>query len=175
MVIGLYYIYTPSAQKSSDLLLNIAAEPAYQSQNMTTRVYNPGGDLLYKLTAGEVSYYPGKNDAFFQSPGLNIYTPDGKPSWYIRADLAKLTQDRFLYLTGHVELQNRAPNAQLQQITMATATINLNTQIITSPDQVRITGSGFYSTGSRLQGNLKEKTADLLENVKTFYSSSAAQ
>ena len=51
--------------------------------------------------------------------------------------------------------------------------VDLTTQLVTSKDPVKIKGTGFFSTGVGLVGNLREKTANILENVKTFYNSEA--
>lgn len=172
LVIGLYYIYTPSDKQQSPFMMDITTEPTFQSKTMITTVYDPAGNRLYKILANQVTHYTENGDTFFQAPDLTIFNPKGSVSWHISANEARLTKDRMLNLNGNVKLVNLTPKSQLQRITMSTAQINLTTQIVTSRDQVTLEGPGFYSTGSKLRGNLKEKTAHLLENVKTFYSNS---
>ena len=61
-------------------------------------------------------------------------------------------------------------DSQLQQVLTDNAVVDLKTQLVTSEDQVKIKGIGFFSMGIGLIGDLREKTANILENIKTFYN-----
>lgn len=47
--------------------------------------------------------------------------------------------------------------------------MNLITQDVASDDEVTLFGIGFTSEGMRMRGNLRDKTAELIEKVKTSY------
>ncbi|KKF67140.1 lipopolysaccharide transporter, partial [Vibrio parahaemolyticus] len=81
------------------------------------------------------------------------------PTWSINADKDKLTEDRMLYLYGHVEVTALVPDAQLRRITTDNAQINLVTQDVTSEDLVTLYGTTFNSSGLKMRGNLLNKNA----------------
>ncbi|MBV4367056.1 LPS export ABC transporter periplasmic protein LptC [Erwinia sp. BNK-24-b] len=146
-----------------------ALEPTYTSQSSSTVVYNPDGALNYKLVSDKVTYFSADAVSWFDNPVMTTYDENKIPTWSVRADKAKLTQDRMLYLYGHVELNSLTPDAQLQRIKTDNAVANLVTQDVTSQDQVTLYGNGFNSTGMKMRGNLRKKTAELIEKVKTSY------
>ena len=117
-------------------------DPTYKSEHTDTLVYNPEGALSYRLIAQHVEYY---------------------------SDQAELTNDRMLYLYGHVEVNALVPDSQLRRITTDNAQINLVTQDVTSEDLVTLYGTTFNSSGLKMRGNLRSKNAELIEKVRTSY------
>jgi len=144
-------------------------EPTYMSDNSYTVVYNPEGALSYKLVSDKVTYFQTEAVSWFDNPVMTTYDENKIPTWSVRADKAKLTNDRMLYLYGHVEVNSLTKDAQLERIKTDNAQINLTTQDVTSDDQVTLYGRSFNSTGMKMRGNLRKKTAELIEKVKTSY------
>ncbi|AXF78277.1 LPS export ABC transporter periplasmic protein LptC [Erwinia tracheiphila] len=144
-------------------------EPTYTSQTSNTLVYNPQGALNYKLVSDKVTYFSVDAVSWFDNPIMTTYDENQIPTWSVRADKAKLTNDRMLYLYGHAEVNSLTQDAQLQRIKTDNATVNLVTQDVTSEDQVTLYGISFNSTGMKMRGNLRNKTAELIEKVKTSY------
>ncbi|GKX56469.1 lipopolysaccharide export system protein LptC [Leminorella grimontii] len=144
-------------------------EPTYQSQQMITIVYNPEGLLNYKLTAEDVKYYAKPEDTWFTSPVMIVFDKEQVAIWSIRANRAKLTKSRMLYLYGDVEVNSLTATSQLEKIKTDNADINLTTQDISSDDRVTLYGASFTSEGMKMRGNLRSKTAKLIEKVKTYY------
>ncbi len=146
-------------------------DPTYQSQHSVTIVYDPTGKLNYKLVSDQVKYYATDLVSWFTNPVVTTYDPDTSvATWTIRSDRAKLTNDKMLYLYGHVQIDSLTPTtSQLQRIKTDTAQVNLDTQDVASDDEVYIYGTGFTSNGMRMRGNLRNKTAQLIEKVNTNY------
>lgn len=144
-------------------------EPTYTSETSNTVVYNPMGALSYKLVSDKVTYFSQDGVSWFDNPLMTTYDENKIPTWSVRADKAKLTNDRMLYLYGHVEVNSLTKDAQLQRIKTDNAVVNLVTQDVTSEDQVTLYGSSFNSSGMKMRGNLRNKTAELIEKVKTSY------
>lgn len=144
-------------------------EPTYMSDNSHTVVYNPTGALSYKLVSDKVTYFSTDAVTWFDNPVMTTYDENMVPTWSVRGDKAKLTNDRMLYLYGHVEVNSLTKDAQLERIKTDNAQINLTTQDVTSDDQVTLYGRSFNSTGMKMRGNLRKKTAELIEKVKTSY------
>jgi lipopolysaccharide export system protein LptC len=144
-------------------------EPTYQSQHMVTLAYEPTGMLGYRLVAEEVKHYAELKDTWFTKPLVTVFNKNTDPGWTIKADQAKLTNSRQLYLYGHIEVNNLEENPQIKQIITDSAHIDLVTQNISSDSEVTLLGPFFSSNGLKMTGNLKEKTANLIDNVTTKY------
>ena len=143
--------------------------PTYTSADSNTVVYNPQGALTYKLVSDKVTYFSVDELSWFDNPVMTTYDENKVPTWSVRADKAKLTKDRMLYLYGHVELTTLTQDSQLQRIKTDNAQVNLVSQDVTSDDQVTLYGRSFNSTGMKMRGNLRTKNAELIEKVKTSY------
>ncbi|WP_337262714.1 MULTISPECIES: LPS export ABC transporter periplasmic protein LptC [unclassified Serratia (in: enterobacteria)] len=144
-------------------------DPTYQSQHTVTVVYSPTGKLNYKLVAEEVKYYTADELSWFTRPVMTLFNDDAVATWSVRADRAKLTKDRMLYLYGHVEVNSLTTTSQLEKIKTDNARVNLVTQDVYSDDEVTLFGTNFTSNGMKMRGNLRDKTAELIDKVKTNY------
>jgi Uncharacterized protein conserved in bacteria len=146
-----------------------ANDPTYKSEHTDTVVYSPEGALNYRLIAEHVEYFSEQAISWFTQPRLTTFDTNKVPTWSIKADKAKLTNDRMLYLYGHVEVNALTADAQLRKITTDNATINLITQDVSSDDLVTLYGTTFNSSGLKMRGNLRSKNAELIEKVRTSY------
>ncbi|EOU9539127.1 LPS export ABC transporter periplasmic protein LptC [Cronobacter dublinensis] len=144
-------------------------EPTYQSEQSNTVVYSPEGALNYRLVAQHVEYFSEEGVSWFTQPVMTTFDTNKVPTWSVKADRAKLTNDRMLYLTGHVEVNALTPDSQLRKITTDKAEINLITQDVTSDTLVTLYGTSFNSSGLKMRGNLRSKNAELIEKVRTSY------
>ncbi|MCW2257743.1 lipopolysaccharide export system protein LptC [Providencia alcalifaciens] len=145
------------------------SQPNYQTDDSVTFVYNLVGDLAYKLVSEKIDNYTVEKVTWFTKPVLTTYNEAGIPTWTVRSKKAKLTNDRVLYLYDTVEVDSLSPDSQIQRISTQSAVINLVTQDVSSDDKVTIIGQGLNSTGLKMRGNLRSRTAELIEDVKTHY------
>ena len=146
-----------------------AGDPTYKSEHTDTVVYSPEGALSYRLIAEHVEYFSDQSLSWFTRPVLTTFDAAKVPTWSIKADKAKLTSDRMLYLYGHVEINALTEDAQLRKITTDNAQVNLITQDVSSDDLVTLYGTTFNSSGLKMRGNLRSKNAELIEKVRTSY------
>ncbi|WP_342323379.1 LPS export ABC transporter periplasmic protein LptC [Kosakonia sp. BYX6] len=158
-----------TAQDEPEQAATNSADPTYKSKHTDTVVYSPEGALNYRLIAQNVEYFSAEGISWFAQPVLTTFDQDKVPTWSIKSDKAKLTEDRMLYLYGHVEVNALTADAQLRKITTDNAQINLVTQDVTSNDQVTLYGTTFNSTGLKMRGNLRSKNAELIEKVRSSY------
>ncbi|RKS86020.1 lipopolysaccharide export system protein LptC [Orbus hercynius] len=170
LIIGIYYYQREESNANLVETIDLATQPIYQSDRMETTIYDPVGNLSYKIIASQVKHFDSQGETLFQMPNITLYNRDVIETWHISANQSTLTRDKLLYLEGNVILQNILPDSQLQKIITDNATVDLTTQVVTSKDFVTIEGTNFTSTGTGLFGNLRNKTADILENVKTYYN-----
>lgn len=146
------------------------SEPTYQSEYTTTLVYNLAGWLSYQLVADHLNYFAKPQILWVSRPVLTTFDEHTTvPTWIVKADKAKLTKKRILYLYGQVQIDSLNKASPLQQITTDNAIVNLVTQEVSSDDKVSIYGFGYHSIGMQMRGNLRNKTAELLKNVQTTY------
>jgi len=173
-------------QKSSNIDNN---QPIYQSQKTVTTVYYPNGKIHYKLAAKNIQNYAhdyvDKNSdshvcgatlnsisqsiTWFSQPMMTLFNENAVGSWMIKSDKAKLTNDKVLYLYGHVEFNSLMLHSQLKKIKTNNAQINLINQDFSSNDQVTLYGIRFSTNSMKIHGNLCSQTAELIEKVKTCY------
>lgn len=144
-------------------------EPTYKSEHSTSFVYNPEGALNYRLVAQQAEYFSDTAISWFTNPVMTQYDENAVATWSLRADRAKLTNDRMLYLYGNVVLTALTPDSQLRKITTENAQVNLITQDVASDDLVTLYGNSFNSSGMKMRGNLRSKNAELIEKVRTSY------
>ena len=121
-------------------------DPTYKSEHTDTVVYSPEGALSYRLIAEHVEYFSDQGLSWFTHPVLTTFDTAKVPTWSIKADKAKLTNDRMLYLYGHVEINALTEDAQLRKITTDNAQVNLITQDVSSDDLVTLYGTTFNSS-----------------------------
>ncbi|WP_410013357.1 LPS export ABC transporter periplasmic protein LptC [Sodalis sp. C49] len=146
-----------------------AGEPTYQSEHTITLVYNPLGAMNYRLISEHVEHFAVEQISWFTQPVATMYDENKVATWTVRSDRAKLTNDKMLYLYGHVQVDSLTETSQLQRIRTDNAVVNLVTQDVSSDDEVTLYGIGFNSKGMKMRGNLRNKTAELIEKVKTSY------
>ncbi|WP_409309085.1 LPS export ABC transporter periplasmic protein LptC [Pectobacterium sp. B1J-3] len=145
------------------------AVPVYTSEKTTTLVYSPTGKLSYRLISDKAEYFNDEQLSWFTTPVATLFNEQGTATWSVRADRAKLTKDKMLYLYGHVEVNSLTNDSQLERIKTNNAQVNLVTQDVSSDDEVTLYGASFTSNGMKMRGNLRNKTAELIEKVKTSY------
>lgn len=145
------------------------SQPNYQTGNAITHVYNPMGKLAYKLITDDTHHFSSNKTSWFINPVLTAYDPKSIPTWAVRSNKAKLTNDNMLYLYGNVQVNSLNPTSNLQKILTENAIVNLINQDVSSDDKVTVIGIGLRSVGMKMRGNMRTHTAELIEDVKTYY------
>ncbi|VFP87697.1 Lipopolysaccharide export system protein LptC [Candidatus Erwinia haradaeae] len=144
-------------------------EPIHISTNLHVLVYNSKGSISYHIMADKAQYYSHHKISWFINPIIETYDDTKLPTWKIHANQAKLTHDNMLYLYGNVLVDSLADEIEIKQIKTNNAIISLVTQDITAEGSVMLYGRNFKSTSIKIHGNLRNKTAELIDEVKTSY------
>lgn len=132
--------------------------PTYQCNKTITVIYSPTGELNYKLVASHIQHFIGTKITKLHQPTIIIYHENQAPTWKLSSDTAKLTNNKILYLYGHVQVQNISNIFQIKQLTTNQAVLNLITQDVFSDEKTNLYGNRFHSIGMKLRGNFKKKT-----------------
>ncbi|WP_367680320.1 LPS export ABC transporter periplasmic protein LptC [Candidatus Fukatsuia anoeciicola] len=185
VLIGYHYSIN-KRQKLSNINNN---QPIYQSQKTVTTVYHLDGKIHYKLIAKNVQNYAydyidnnsnsyvhnatinvtSQPVTWFSQPIMTLFNENAVGSWIIKSDKAKLTNNKMLYLYGHVEVSSSILNSQIKKIKTNNAQINLINQDISSNNQVTLYGINFFTNSMKIHGNLYSQVAELVGKVKTYY------
>lgn len=173
-IIGWSLVNSDSVPAHAPALVK-TSEPTYQSEDTTMVLYNQEGGITYTLAADHVHHFGAQKITWFTRPVTTIFNEDKVPTWRVKADNAKLTQDRILYLYGKVQVDNLTNASLLKRIRTDNAVVNMATQDFSSDEAVTLYGSGFNSTGMKMRGNLRNKTAELIDKVKTYYETNNLQ
>lgn len=155
-------------------LIKAEESPEYTGLNMETVLYSPtNGHRQYVAKSSKVAYFESDGRTEFEQPMVYLYDTESRQSqqqsWTLRADLATLSKENLLYLTGDVVVQSLLPDSRLQRIETQSAVVNLTNHNISSQSAVKINGQNFVTTGQKLTGNLQQQIATLQEQVKTHY------
>ncbi len=82
----------------------------------------------------------------------------------------KLTNSKMLYLYGDVQIDSLTDDSQLRRIRHRKCYRRSGyTRCFSSDDEVTIIGVGLKSSRPKMRGNLREKRAELIEQVNTYY------
>ncbi|SNC59054.1 LPS export ABC transporter periplasmic protein LptC [Sodalis endosymbiont of Henestaris halophilus] len=100
-------------------------EPTYQSEYTTMVVYNKVGGIQYKLIADQMNYFSESQITWLTQPIATTFDEKTVPIWILKADKAKLTQDKKLYLYGHVQMDILNDSSHPTRITTNNTIINL--------------------------------------------------
>lgn len=181
-LLGWYYSLN---QDNGDLqsLVKSPDSPDYIGEKMQTTVFSPEGKKQYFALSDHVEYFNQDGKTNFIAPLVYLFdvaephssTKNDKAkvfeaqSWKLSAKKAVLTKEEILYLEGDVIAESLEPTSRLQRVETQSAQVDLKTQDITSESSVKINGQNFYSTGLKMVGNLRQQTATLKEQVKTYY------
>ncbi|MGP1958475.1 MAG: LPS export ABC transporter periplasmic protein LptC [Arsenophonus sp. NC-CH8-MAG3] len=155
-------------QAKAPIILD-CSQPNYQTRYAITHVYDPIGKLTYKLITDETHHFSSNKISWLINPVLTTYNTNNVPTWAVRANKAKLTNDNMLYLYGNVQINSLNPTSYLQEIFTENAIVNLTTQDVSSDDKVTVIGIGLRSVGMKMRSNMIMHTAELIEDVKTYY------
>ncbi|BFU60039.1 MULTISPECIES: LPS export ABC transporter periplasmic protein LptC [Rodentibacter] len=186
IALGLLGWFYTLNQDNTDLenLIKKPNSPEYIGTKMATTVFSPEGKKQYFAISEKVEHYNQEERTDFISPLVYLFDVSlnsdkekanseniklNKQNWKLSAQNAKLMKNEMLYLEGNVVAESLDPLSKLQRVETESAAINLKTQDIISDTQVKINGLNFHSTGLKLVGNLRQQTATLKEQVKTYY------
>ncbi|VFP88852.1 LPS export ABC transporter periplasmic protein LptC [Candidatus Erwinia haradaeae] len=172
MVIGLI-LKEKAQQETTNILINNIITPTSISNHSQTLVYNPQGLLSYQIMADKSIYDSNNKVNWFTNLVMIIYNEKKLPAWIIKSNQAKLEKEKILYLYGNVIVDSLTEMTTLKHLKTEKAQVNLITQDWVSQEKVTLSGHRFFSTGMKMYGNLRNKTAQLTGIVRTTYGTSS--
>lgn len=143
--------------------------PVHTVKKSSTLVYNPLGKLLYKLESEEVTYSPEESTSSVKKPVVTLYSDQALPRWRLHATQGDMARDNIIYLRKDVRLDSLVNDSVIRRIKADNLSVNLNTQKVFSDSRVELFGHNFACVSMRINYNLREKVAELHNDVITKY------
>ncbi|MCG9698187.1 LPS export ABC transporter periplasmic protein LptC [Shewanella sp. Isolate11] len=157
-------------RSSHDASLDSIDRPDYVVNNLKSVQYNEKGNVNSRVSASHMEFYADKNITYFSKPIYLVYPDKGDAQWRLRSTKGTLDKN-----SGRVTLENDviidaiSPNEPIQTIETTYLELDLNTMIMTSDRNIRITSRDFFITGQGLQADLNAQNVRLLSQVEGTY------
>jgi lipopolysaccharide export system protein LptC len=169
VLLGWYWSLQPNDEAALSGLIKKEGAAEYVGERMNTNVYDLKGQLQYAAEASEVKRYETTERTEFFKPFLKLFDQvDKLNQWKVSADYAEISKEKMLRLSGNVKIEALEAASRLQKIETDELNVDLNTQDVFTDSQVKTLGMGFTTMGTGLRGNLKQQTATLTKDVKTY-------
>ncbi|CAM3075274.1 LPS export ABC transporter periplasmic protein LptC [Vibrio mytili] len=163
-----YYLITPR----NDDTVQVAPDtelPMFSGTGLENITYGEDGVRSYIIRSTNLDYYAKSGETIFNAPTLMVYREGKTVEWKITATRAVLDEDQILTLYDKVLMQNLLPDASFDTMATDKLVINLTNRDFTANQQVMLVGPQFETTGGAMEGNLKQHTATLTDNVQGRY------
>lgn len=166
-VVGIYYFYDETQAQTREKL-NLEKEPIYESSLSHSYFYDFEGKLDYSVIAHNVKHYEFNNSSTFIDPEIIFFNSNKQASWRVVSERAMLLNNQF-FLYDEVDILSLLPDSPLKEILTTNAVVELTKKIATSDDPVTIYGNTLISNGVGVIASLHDKTADILNDVKSSF------
>nr|WP_321275688.1 LPS export ABC transporter periplasmic protein LptC [uncultured Vibrio sp.] len=163
-----YYIVTP---KSTDTI-QVAPDselPMFSGTGLENITYGENGVRSYIIRSTNLDYFAKSGETIFNNPTLMVYREGSVVEWKVTASRAVLDESQTLTLYDKVLMQNLLAGASFDTMATDKLVINLTNRDFKADQQVMLVGPQFETTGGAMQGNLKQHTATLTDNVQGRY------
>lgn len=151
---------TTEKQTLSDLI------PTYTATLLHQELFDEQGDLEQEVFSQKMEHYADLSLTHFKQPEFIIYQDD-KPFWRISAKIGNM-QDGLLLLENTVSMIQVTDNDLVNSITTEYLEINLNTNIVSTDNPIKIQGKDVTIEGKGLTADLERGTLSLVNHVKTI-------
>ena len=146
------------------------ARPDFIANDLRSTEFNEQGLLRSRVSAKHMEHFQETNITLFTAPVYLIYPDNGEAEWELTADVGKLNKE-----TGKVVLENNVIidavniNEPIQSLKTTMLALDLNTMIMSSDQQIFVTGQDFNIQGLGLYADLNAQELELLSQVEGTY------
>lgn len=144
--------------------------PEFTAKFLHQELFDSEGNLEQQVFSHKMEHYADLSLTHFKQPEFTIYQ-DNKPFWRISAQLGNM-QDGLLLLEGSVTMLQISDNALVNSITTEYLEINLNTNIVSTDNEITIKGENTIIVGKGLIADLERQTLSLVNHVQTIIKGS---
>ncbi len=151
-------------------VLDTIERPDYIVNDLKSVQYDEQGNVSSRVSASHMEFYADKNITNFSKPIYLVYPQNGEAQWRLRSTEGTLDKN-----SGRVTLEKNviidaiSPEEPIQTIETTYLELNLDTMIMTSDREIRITGKDFFITGKGLEADLNAQNVRLISQVEGTY------
>lgn len=153
---------------NSDTLSDLI--PEYTATFLHQELFDKDGNIEQQVFSQKMEHYADLSLTHFKKPEFIIYQ-DNKPFWRLSAKIGNM-QDGLLLLEESVSMLQVSDNEFVNSITTEFLEINLNTNTVTTDNDITIQGKNVTVQGKGLTADLELGTLSLVNHVKTIIKGS---
>ena len=167
-----------SSQTIATAAVDNELTPDFIAEALKSNVYTEAGNLSHAIVADRMEHYAELEVTHFELPHYTLFpkksgdkTTSEKTNypWQLSAKEATLYKNNRVILNHRVHLKATDRSSLIQEIHCKYLELDLNTNIISSDQTVRIQGKDFTIYGSGLIIDLNTKQMTLTEHSRTIY------
>ncbi|MCH4295776.1 LPS export ABC transporter periplasmic protein LptC [Shewanella sp. 3B26] len=145
-------------------------KPDYVATDLRSISYDSEGKLESRVSASYMEHFDGDAQTLFTQPVYTLFPQDGKGEWRLSAKIGRLDKasDRVM-LEQDVLIEAISFNEPLRQLNTSYLELDLKTMILTSEQEILISGNNFHMSGVGLHADLNAQEVKLLSKIKGTY------
>jgi len=155
-------------QKTTDIIGG-ELTPDFIAESLKSAIYNQAGRLSHEIQADRMEHYTALEFTHFELPNYTLYPKNANSPWQVKAKEATLYNNNKVILKNTVRITSTEPEALIQKVHSNALELDLNTNIISSLQQVIVYGKNFTMYGSGLIIDLNTTQMTLTQHEKTTY------
>ena len=144
-----------------------ALTPDFIAESLKSAIYNKQGTLSHEIEADRMEHYTERELTKFELPNYTLYPKNSSAPWQVKAKEATLYNNNRVILKNAVRITSTEPDAHIQAVHSKALALDLNTNIISSVEDVIVYGKNFTMHGSGLIINLNTTQMTLTQHEKT--------
>lgn len=153
-------------------IVSTEERPDYTASNLKSVSFDENGKMATRVSAKHMAHYAKDDVTLFTEPVYHIFPNNSNAEWKMTAVEGRLNRtDHKVVLQKDVIIDAITPDDPIQSLSTKYLELDLKTMIMTSKEQIDITGSGFDTSGIGLYADLNAQQVKLLSDIKGTYES----
>ncbi len=144
-------------------------QPDFTAKQLVTTRFNEQGKRTERLESAFAEYFQTLEQATFDKPVIYLFDEKGEAQWRINAETGVLNTEDNVILRDRVHLKGLLPNTFISTLDTAYLEMDLVTEEVRSNQHIHILGQAFQTEGVGLNGHLKRKYFELLDQGHAIY------
>jgi len=143
--------------------------PDFIAESLNSDTFSKDGRLSYIIDADRMEHYAELAVTYFEFPKYTLYPKSSEAPWKVSANEGTLYDNNRVKLENKVTLVSTDNESLIQEIHGKYLELDLDTNIISSENNIEIKGVDFTMYGSGLIVDLDTKQFTLTKHDQTIY------
>lgn len=145
-------------------------KPDYIATDLRSITFNSEGKLESRVSAAYMEHFDTDAETRFTEPVYTLFPEDGDGEWRLSAKVGKLNKSSdSVMLEQDVLIEAMSFDEPLQRLNTSYLELDLKTMILTSDEEIFISGNNFHLSGQGLYADLNAQEVKLLSKIKGTY------